>query len=346
MAELENQSTDPEIEYSLLSGQEKAAILLSSLGVSTTQLIFQHMKDNDVKRMINIMGSVNKAPIWMVKKVLEDFYSALNEDADLLFSENRGKDFIINALGEDRARQLLGQIVEVGTQQTLESLELVDTRTLSNFLINEHPQTIALIVAHLPPDRKVEVLKRLPEGLQAEVVLRVANLDYVSPELIAQLDDVLKTELSTLGSIDTNQLGGVEPIADMLNLMDKNNEKNILSRVEEKDPELAEEIRKLMFVFEDLVHVDDRGIQNLLKEVDNQKLVVALKTAPEEIKTKLFKNMSNRAATLMQEDLEALGPTKLSDVEKAQSEIVAKCKELESQGKAFVSRGGEGDTLV
>ena len=212
-------------------------------------------------------------------------------------------DFIINTLGEDRAKQLLGQIVEVGQSNTLESLELVDTRTLSNFLINEHPQTIALIVAHLAPERKVDVLRRLPEGLQAEVVLRVANLDYVSPELISQLDDVLKTELSTLGSIDTNQLGGVEPIADMLNLMDKNTEKNIMSRVEEKDPELAEEIRKLMFTFEDLLYVDDKGIQNLLREMDNGKLVIAMKTAPDEIKQKMFKNMSNRASTLLREDL-------------------------------------------
>lgn len=337
---------DPEVEYSLLSGQEKAALLLSSLGTTTTQLVFANMRDNDVKRMINQMSNIRKAPIWMIKRILEDFYNQLNEEKTFLFSENKGRDFIINALGEDRAKQLLGQIVDVVTNNTLESLELVDTRTLANFLINEHPQTIALIVAHLTAERKVDVLRRLPEGLQAEVVLRVANLDYVSPELIAQLDDVLKAELSTLGSIDTNQLGGVEPIADMLNLMDKNSEKNIMSRVEEKDPELAEEIRKLMFVFEDLVFVDDKGIQTLLKEVDNQKLVIALKTSPEEVKEKLFRNMSNRAAGLLMEDLEALGPTKLSDVEKAQSEIVQKCKELESQGKVFISRGGDGDTLV
>ncbi len=343
---MSEQKLDPDVEYSLLSGQDKAALILSSLGVQTTQLIFSYMKDNDVKRMINNMSNVKKAPIWMIKKVLEEFYSDLNEENSLLFSDNRGRDFIVNALGEDRAKQLLGQIVDVGTNNTLESLELVDTRTLANFVVNEHPQTIALIVAHLTAERKVDVLRRLPEGLQAEVVLRVANLDYVSPELIAQLDDVLKTELSTLGTIDTNQLGGVEPIADMLNLMDKNSEKNIMTRVEEKDPELSEEIRKLMFVFEDLIYVDDKGIQNLLKEVDQQKLVIALKTAPEDVKTKLFKNMSTRAAGLLDEDLETLGPTKLSDVEKAQSEIVQKCKDLESQGKAFISRGGEGDTLV
>lgn len=337
---------DPEVEYSLLTGQDKGAILLSSLGPTTSALIFKHLKDNDVKRMISHMGNMRKAPIWMVKKVLEEFYSILNEDAVLLFSDNRGKDFIVNALGEERAKHLLGQVVEAGGSNTLESLELVDTRTLANFLINEHPQTISLIIAHLAPERKVDVLRRLPEGLQAEVVLRVANLDFVSPEFIAQLDDVLKTELSTLGSIDINQLGGVGPIADMLNLMDKNSEKTVMSRVEEKDPELAEEIRKLMFVFEDLVYVDDRGIQELLKAVDTQKLCIALKTAPEEVKIKFFKNMSTRAANLLKEDLDALGPTKLADVEKAQTEIVQKCKELESQGKAIISRGGDGDAFV
>lgn len=342
----EEQSLEPDVQYALLSGQEKAAILLSALGPTTTKLIFKHMKDNDVKRMINSMSSISKSPIWMVKRVLEEFYSSINEDADLLFSENKGRDFILGTLGEDRAKQLLGQIVDVGTNNTLESLELVDTRTLANFLINEHPQTIALICAHLPVEKKVDVLRKLPEGLQAEVVLRVANLDFVSPELIAQLDDVLKTELSTLGSIDTQQLGGVEPIADMLNLMDKNSEKNIMARVEEKDPELAEEIRKLMFVFEDVVYVDDRGIQELLKIVDNTKLVIALKTAPDDVKTKLYKNMSNRAATLLKEDLEAMGPTKISDVEKAQQEIVQQLKDLESKGKALISRGGEGDAFV
>jgi flagellar motor switch protein FliG len=342
----EEKTLEPDVQYALLSGQEKAAILLSALGPTTTKLIFKHMKDNDVKRMINTMSSLSKSPIWMVKRVLEEFYSSLNEDSELLFSENKGRDFILGTLGEDRAKQLLGQIVDVGNSNTLESLELVDTRTLANFLINEHPQTIALICAHLPVEKKVDVLRKLPEGLQAEVVLRVANLDFVSPELIAQLDDVLKTELSTLGSIDTQQLGGIEPIADMLNLMDKNSEKNIMARVEEKDPELAEEIRKLMFVFEDMVYVDDRGIQELLKIVDNQKLVISLKTAPDEVRSKLFKNMSNRAATLLKEDLDAMGPTKISDVEKAQQEIVQQLKDLEAKGKAIISRGGEGDAFV
>ena len=346
MASNDEARFDPDIEYSLVSGQEKAAILLSSLGTEPTQLIFKHLKDNDVKKLINSMSNIKKSPIWMVKRAFEEFYSMVNEEDNLLFANNKGRDFIIDTLGEERAKQLLGQIIEINSSNTLESLELVDTRTLANFLISEHPQTIALIVAHLPTEKKVEVVRILPEGLQAEIVLRVANLDFVSPELIAQLDDVLKTELSNLGSIDTHSLGGVQPIVDMLNMMDKNSEKNVMTRVEERDPELAEEIWKLMFVFEDLIHVDDKGIQNLIKEVDQKKLVIALKTAPEDVKAKLFDNMSNRAANMLLDDLEALGPTKLSDVEAAQVEIVNKCKELEKQGKAIIARGGEGEQLV
>jgi flagellar motor switch protein FliG len=152
---------DPDVEYALLSGLDKSAILMSALGPTTVKLIFKHMKDNDVKRLINHMSQVNKSPIWMVKRVLEEFYSYLNEDQELLFSENKGRDFILSTLGEDRAKQLLGQVVEVGTSNTLESLELVDTRTLANFLINEHPQTIALIIAHLTTERKVDVLRKL-----------------------------------------------------------------------------------------------------------------------------------------------------------------------------------------
>jgi flagellar motor switch protein FliG len=198
----------------------------------------------------------------------------------------------------------------------------------------------------LDGNKKVDVIKRLPEAIQTEVVLRIANIDFISPSLIAQVDEVLKQELATLGSIDTQQLGGIQPIADMLNVMDKQSEQNIMARVEEKDPQLAEEIRKLMFVFEDIVYIDDRGMQTLLKEVPNDKLVMALKTAPEEIKDKIFKNISKRAADLLKEDLDSMGPVKLSDVEKAQQEIINVAKRLESEGKIMIARGGDADALV
>jgi flagellar motor switch protein FliG len=337
---------DSTLDYDAMSGQDRAALVLSVLDHNSVKLVFEKMKDNDIKRLVAAMASIKKAPIAVVKRVLEDFYGELNEEDALLLSQNSGRNFILETLGEERAKTVFGQLSMAEGARTLEALELVDSKTLSNFLINEHPQTIALIIAHLEPAKKVDVLKRIPESLQAEVVLRMANIEFIAPELIAQLDDILKSELATLGSIDTNQLGGVQPVADMLNVMDKSSEQNILARVEEKDPQLAEEIRKLMFVFEDLVFVDDRGIQSLLKDVDNQKLVLALKTAQEDVKAKIFRNMSNRAVEALEDDLEAMGPVRLSDVEGAQQEIVNKAKELEAAGKLIVSRGGEGDAMV
>lgn len=334
------------ITYDDLSGLEKAALLLNIMGTQVTALVFKKMKDNDIKRIVSQMGAMQKAPIPVVRLVLEEFYAQISEEEEIIFGSTAGRDFILATLGEERAKTVLGQLSVVEGSRTLEALELVDARTLSNFLINEHPQTIALILAHLDPHKKTDVLRRLPEAIQTEVVLRIANLDFISPSLIAQVDEVLKQELATLGSIDTQQLGGVQPIADMLNVMDKTTEQNIMARVEEKDPQLAEEIRKLMFVFEDIVFIDDRGMQQLLKDVSNDKLVIALKTAPEEIREKIFRNMSKRAAQLLRDDLEALGPVRLSDVEAAQQEIVNVAKRLEAEGKIIISRGGEADALV
>lgn len=329
-----------------MSGLERSALLLNVLGNQVTAQIFKKMKDNDVKRLVNAMGQVSKVPIPIVKEVLAAFYSEIAEQETLIFGHARGRDFVLSTLGEERAKTVLGQLSVAEGSRTLEALELVDSRTLANFLMNEHPQTIALILAHLDPHKKCEVLKRLPDSIQTEVVLRISNLDFISPNLIAQVDEVLKQELATLGSIDTQQLGGVSPIAEMLNVMDKTSEQNIITKVEEKDPQLAEEIRKLMFVFEDIAFIDDRGIQSLLKEVSNDKLVIALKTAPEEIREKIFKNISKRAAELLRDDLQAMGPTRLSDVEAAQQEIVNIAKRLESEGKIIISRGGDGDALV
>ena len=223
---------------------------------------------------------------------------------------------------------------------------MVDAKSLSTFLVNEHPQTVAVILAHLEPEKKGDVLRRLPESLQAEVVLRMANLDNVDPELIAEIDKVLKNQLSASHTVEQASLGGVQPVAEMLNVMDKNTEQSIMSRLEEKDPLLAEEIRKLMFVFEDISKIDDRGIQILLKEVPNDKLLLALKTAHEDIRTKIFKNISARAAEMLREDLNNMGPARLSDVESAQQEIVNAARRLEAEGKIIIARGGTEDAMV
>ncbi len=336
------------IDYDNLKGFERAAILVNYLGPDAAKKLLRHMDDGDIRKLLTVMSKFRIVPIEVTKRVLEEYYELISESGEYIFSDRTSsKDTVVDAVGEERARGILGHLNATNTaQRSLESLEVVDAKSLANFLINEHPQTVSVILAHLEPEKKGEVLKRLPEALQAEVVLRMANLDHVAPELIAEVDRVLKEELATLGTVEQAALGGVQPVAEMLNVMDKNTEKAIMSRIEEKDPILAEEIRKLMFVFEDIVKIDDKGIQTLLKEVPNEKLLLALKTANEEIKNKIFKNISQRAANLLKEDLSNMGPSRLSDVESAQVEIVNIARRLESEGKILIARGGSEDALV
>lgn len=341
--------TKPEkLEYQDLRGFEKAAILVNYLGKDSLKTLLKGLDDGDIRKLLNVMQKYRVVPVHVAKKVLEEYYELISETEDYIFSEkSSSKESVVEALGEDRARAILGGVnVNSGSGRSLESLEMVDAKSLSTFLINEHPQTVAVIIAHLEPEKKGEVLKRLPDVLQAEVVLRMANLENVAPELIAEIDQVLKRELQSMGHVEQASLGGVQPVAEMLNVMDKNTETSIMSRLEEKDPLLAEEIRKLMFVFEDISKIDDRGIQVLLKEIPNDKLLLALKTAPEEIKAKVFKNLSVRAADMLREDLSNMGPSRLSDVEGAQQEIVNVARRLEAEGKILIARGGTEDALV
>ncbi|CAB4906643.1 unannotated protein [freshwater metagenome] len=336
------------VDYDNLKGFEKAAILINYLGSDAAKKLLKHMDDGDIRKLLTIMGKFRIVPISVTKRVLEEYYESISESEEYIFSDKTTtKDTIVDAIGEERARGVLGHLnVSHSARPMLESLEVVDAKSLANFLIHEHPQTVSVILAHLEPEKKGEVLKRLPEALQAEVVLRMANLDHVAPELIAEVDRVLKDELANIGTVEQAALGGVQPVAEMLNVMDKNTEKAIMSRIEERDPILAEEIRKLMFVFEDIVKIDDKGIQTLLKEVPNEKLLLALKTANEEIKNKIFKNISQRAAQLLKDDISNMGPSRLSDVEGAQVEIVNVARRLESEGKILIARGGSEDALV
>lgn len=335
------------IEFENLKGFDKAAILINYLGRDAVKVLLKRMDDTDIRKLINQMTKLRVVPVHVTKRVLEEFYEMISETEDYIFSESiSAKDTIVDALGEERARGILGGLNISGGSRSLESLEMVDAKSLATFLVNEHPQTVAVILAHLEPEKKGEVLKRLPEALQAEVVLRMANLEHVDPELIAEIDRVLKNQLSNTATVEQASLGGVQPVAEMLNVMDKNTETAIMSRLEEKDPLLAEEIRKLMFVFDDIVKIDDRGIQTLLKEIPNDKLLLALKTSTEEIRIKVFKNISTRAAEMLREDLSNMGPSRLSDVESAQQEIVNAARRLEAEGKILIARGGTEDAMV
>ncbi|MES3039298.1 MAG: flagellar motor switch protein FliG [Bdellovibrionota bacterium] len=336
------------VEYEGLKGFDKAAILINYLGKDAVKVLLRHMEDGDIRKLISVMSKYRVVPVHVTKKVLEEYFEMISESHEYIFSDTvSNKDNIVDALGEERARGILGGLnISSGNSRSLESLEMVDAKSLATFLVNEHPQTVAVILSHLEPEKKGEVLKRLPDALQAEVVLRMANLDHVDPELIAEIDRVLKNQLSNTASVEQAALGGVQPVAEMLNVMDKNTESSIMARLEEKDPLLAEEIRKLMFVFEDIVKIDDRGIQALLKEVANDKLLLALKTASEDIRQKVFKNLSQRAADMLREDLSSMGPSRLSDVEGAQQEIVNAARRLEAEGKILIARGGSEDAMV
>lgn len=336
------------IDYRTLKGFEKAAILVNYLGTDAAKAFFKNIDEADLKKLLATMNRLRIVPIEVTKKVLEEFYELVNESEDYIFSQKvSSKETIIEALGEDKARSIVGHLDSANRQgRTLESLELVDSKSLVNFLINEHPQTIAVIIAHLEVEKRGDVLKRLPESLQGEVVLRLANLEHVSPELLAEVDKVLKNELSNIGTVDNAQLGGVQVVAEMINMLDKNTEQAILGVIEDRDKEMADEIRKLMFVFEDVVKIDDRGIQLLLKEVPNDRLLLSLKTANEEIKAKVFNNISKRAAEMLAEDLGSMGPVKVADVETAQLEIVNIARRLESEGKIAIARGGAEDVFV
>src|SRR3989344_1271193 len=226
------------VEYDELRGVDKAAILVNYLGKDAIKILFKKMDDPDIRKLLHLMSKFKIVPVSITKRVLEEYYELLSEAEDFIFSEQTGnKDSIIDALGEERAREILGGLnITSGSARSLESLEMVDAKSLSTFLVNEHPQTVAVILAHLDPEKKGEVLRRLPESLQAEVVLRMANLDNVDPELISEIDQVLKNQLASSHTVEQASLGGVQPVAEMLNVMDKNTEQSIMSRLEEKDP--------------------------------------------------------------------------------------------------------------
>ncbi len=323
------------------TGAQKAAILLLSFGEDISAEIFKNMNEFEIKRIGGAMSRLGRLDQEIVDEVMMEFYQLLQQNKKFFYG---GSDFtkkVIGAAFKGGDADGIMEELALGSSSNLDSLELIDPRTLSNFVRNEHPQTIALILAHLDPKKCGETMKLLPESLHTEIILRIANLDAVAPEIIDEIDDVLRNEIQALGSIHTQKIGGVEPIAEMLNLMDKATEESILDNLEERDPELAEEIRQLMFVFDDLVKIDDRGIQELVKNIQNDKWKIALKTASESVKELVFRNMSKRAAEMLREDMEAMAAVKLSDVETAQYEIVEVARKLEEEGKIIISSGGD-----
>ncbi len=330
-----------------LSGPEKAAVLMISLGESIASKVLANMDDKEIHQVVNYMSQIDDITPAQIEAVTKDFFDAMEAGEGGMLAG--GKDYLRKMLGKTMDTKKVDEIMNRIMAPTeseelsggLEAIQNLDTKIISGFLRNEHPQTAAIVLAHLEPGHAADVLKELPERFQSEVMLRLATLERVSPGTLQDLDQALAAEFHEAGTMEGSALGGVESVAEIVNNLDHNMEVNILSEIEGINPELAENIRQLMFVFEDLTSIDDRGMQAVLKEVSSEDLQISLKTASETLKEKIYKNMSKRAAQMLKEDLLAMGPVRLSEVEKAQQSILRIVKKLEEEGKVVLATGGE-----
>ena len=327
------------------TGPEKSAILLLALGEDVIPLVFQHLNDQEIQRISNYMSYTRSVELETVNEIIEEFAEMTGTVGGMVAG---GKEYVRKllekALDPEKAEWIINNLSIPTLETGLEALRWLDSRTIARFLQGEHPQTIAVIVAHLDPTQAGMVLMSLPPSLQAEVLLRIAKLEHIPPGVIQELDKVLRNELKATGAFETGQVGGIQSVAEILNNVDQSSEREIMEQIEQINASLADEIRQLMFVFEDLLGIDDRGIQMILKEVSNEDMTLALKTASEELRDKIFRNMSQRAAEMLREELEVMGPVRVSDVEKSQQKITQIAKRLEVEGRIVI--GGKGDNAV
>jgi flagellar motor switch protein FliG len=319
-----------------LSGVEKVAAFLSIVGEEAATQVFKHLDPLELARIVPMMAKVKLSP-EEANAVIKDFYDKA-ENAMLAVDEEYIKKILTKAFGEDQAKKLIEKI-ETGAS-AFDILRWLDSSAVAQMLTREHPQTIAIVLAHLEPTQAAEVLAKLPEHIKIDVSLRIASLDQISPTILGELEDVLQSQLQSYTR--GRKIGGIRTVAEIMNQMDRASEDLILKNIEEKDQILADEIRKLMFTFDDLIHIDDRGIQMVLKEITTDDLALALKMASDELKAKIFKNMSQRAVQILKEEMEAKGAVRVSDVEKSQMNIVRVARRLEEEGKIVIGgKGGE-----
>ena len=328
-------------------GAEKAAIVLTSLGEQFTADVFRKLDQNEIRKVGLVMTRLDQLPPEDVEVLLKEYLDKLkSEIGPLIGGDMTMRKALAMAMGEDGAANLLDEIEQDKQPEPFERVQRVDAKTLAGFIKTEHPQTIAVILAHLPQAKAAEVIREFPESLQYDVVLRLSTLDVIPPGIVEEIDAVLQREILSTEGMEAKRLGGVEAVSELMNNVDKATEEHIFGRLEEDDPELAEQIRQLMFVFEDLINVDDRGIRSLLKEVRNEDLTVSLKTATEGLKQKVLGNVSERAAAMIMEDLEVMGPVRLSEVEQSQQKIIQIARRLEKEGKIVIGGKGGEDALV
>jgi len=329
-----------------ISGIQKAAILLIALGPDKSANVFKHLKEDEIEQLTLEIANTRSVSPAIKDAVLDEFYEVcLAQQYIAEGGITYAKDLLEKALGAERAKDVIGKLTASLQVRPFEFVRKTDASQLLNFIQDEHPQTIALILSYLSSGQAAAIVSALAPEKQTDVAKRIAQMDRTSPDVIKEVEKVLEQKLSSLVNQDYTIVGGVDSIVDILNTVDRGTEKHIMESLEIEDPELADEIRKKMFVFEDILSLDDRSVQRVLREVDNNELAVALKGSNEEVQNLIFNNLSKRLATMIKEDMDFMGPVRLKDVEEAQQKIVNIIRKLEDSAEIIISRGG-GDEII
>lgn len=329
-----------------LSGLQKSAILLIALGPERSATIFKHLKEEEIEELTLEIANTRSITPQVKDEVIDEFYQVcLAQQYIAEGGITYAKELLEKALGAEKALDVIGKLTASLQVKPFEFIRKTDPSQLLNFIQDEHPQTIALILAYLSPQQAAMIIAALPQERQADVAKRVAMMDRTSPDVIKEVEQILESKLSSLVNQDYTIIGGVDQVVEILNTVDRGTEKHIMETLEIEEPELADEIRKKMFVFEDILLLDDRAIQRVLHDVDNNDLALALKGSNEQVQQAIFNNLSKRLAAMIKEDMEFMGPVRMKDVEEAQQKIVNIIRKLEDSAEIVISRGG-GDEII
>ncbi|MCI9662983.1 MAG: flagellar motor switch protein FliG [Lachnospiraceae bacterium] len=329
-----------------LQGIQKAAILLIALGPEKSASIFKHLKEDEIEELTLEIANTRSVTPQVKEEIIDEFYEVcLAQQYIAEGGISYAKELLEKALGSEKALNVIGKLTASLQVKPFEFIRKTDPSQLLNFIQDEHPQTIALILSYLPASQSSMIISALPPDRQSDVAKRIAVMDRTSPDVVKDVEKILESKLSSLVNQDYTIIGGVDAVVEILNSVDRGTEKHIMETLEIEEPELADEIRKKMFVFEDILLLDDRAIQRVLRDVENNDLALALKSANEQVQNTIFNNLSKRLAAMIKEDMEYMGPVRMKDVEEAQQKIVNVIRKLEDAGEIVISRGG-GDEIV
>ncbi len=329
-----------------ISGKEKVAILLITLGPQKSAEIFKHLNEEEIEELTLQIANMRMVSPEEKTNIIEEFYQiCLAQEYISEGGIGYAKEVLERALGEDKAVNIIGKLTSSLHVKPFEFIRKADPEQLLNYIQNEHPQTIALILSYLSPEQSGEILANLPIEKQTDVTRRIATMDRTSPEVVREIENVLESKFSNIVSQDFATTGGIQSVVDILNSVDRGTEKHIMEDLDARDEELSEEIRKRMFVFEDVITLDNRSIQRVIREIENSQWAIALKGASEEVKNLIFINMSKRLVEMIKEEIEFMGPVRIRDIEESQQEIVNVIRKLEEDGEIITPRGGD-DVIV